>query len=199
MINNRYLKAILGAAGVIVVAFGGYYLIFGTADRAAGVDLSVAEKADPESLGAGRVEGLAVLAEDVAPKNEQLDTAMPEEKLCDNEDEITTFAKPVSVEWTAKLSGCLASCYGASFTRITKDAEYPKFAGYFADESGKFDWDVDSDGNRGGRQIAEEFLEEGLVFKISGKWIGIEADHASTVFKNKCVPIVEVEKIERIK
>ncbi|MDP3792677.1 MAG: hypothetical protein Q8Q89_03020 [bacterium] len=119
-----------------------------------------------------------------------------EEPVCDNYKDIQTFEKPVSIIWTAKLDGCLESCYGASFTRVLSDTKYPRFAGYYPDISGKYDWDVASNGERGGDQIPDKFLEDGLILKIYGKWTDIDADHPLTVFENKCVPIVEIEKIE---
>ena len=103
------------------------------------------------------------------------------EPVCENFNEIQEFENPVPVVWTAKMTGCLMSCQGAPFTRLPEggEYEYPRFAGYYKDGT-----------------IPGEFLEEGLALKIYGDWIGIDADHSRTVFENKCVPIVEIEKIE---
>ena len=55
---------------------------------------------------------------------------------CNNSDEATDFKNPILVVWTAKMEGCLASCQGASFTRIPEDNKYPRFAGYYPDTKG---------------------------------------------------------------
>lgn len=103
------------------------------------------------------------------------------EPLCDNQDEAEDFEKPIPVVWTAKMDGCLASCEGASFTRVPEDEKYPRFAGYYA--SGSY---------------ADIGQSEGTL-KIYGDWIGIAADHAVTVFDNKCVPIININKVEVVK
>lgn len=72
------------------------------------------------------------------------------EQRCDNYEEIQDFEKPIPVIWTAKLDGCLVSCYGASFTRVPSDRKYPHFAGYYPDVSGKYNWDMTSSGELGG-------------------------------------------------
>lgn len=102
------------------------------------------------------------------------------EPLCDNYAEIEDFEKPIPVVWTASMDGCLVSCEGAAFTRVPEDKKYPRFAGYFPDSLG------------------EELLRAKAVLKISGAWIGIGADHPHTVFENKCVPIIQINKIEVI-
>jgi hypothetical protein len=122
--------------------------------------------------------------------------ATTEEPECDNYKDIQEFERPVPIIWTAKFDSCLVSCYGASFTRVPSDAKYPRFAGYYPDVSGKYDWDVASNGDRGGSQIPDKFLKDGLILKIYGNRTGIDADHPRTVFENKCVPMVEIEKIE---
>jgi len=104
-------------------------------------------------------------------------------KECDNYKEIQHFNKPISVVWEARFDGCLVSCWGASFTRIPSDPQYPRFSGYVRDS---------------GDKIADEFMKEGQTLKIYGKWTDISASYAS-VFGNKCVPTVEIEKIEIVK
>lgn len=106
------------------------------------------------------------------------------EPACENEQEIETFKKPVQVVWLAEFGGCLVGCEGASFNRlpIGGDFKYPSFAGYFGEGVFK-----------------EKLLKEGLTLKIYGKWTGIDADHPKLVFNNKCVPIVDIEKIEVVK
>ena len=122
-----------------------------------------------------------------------------DEHECDNYKDIQNFEKPVPIIWIAKLDGCLMSCYGASFTRVPSGIKYPRFAGYYPDKSGKYNWDVTDSGDYAGSQIPDKFLKENLLLKIYGKWTGIDADHPFTVFENKCVPFVEIEKIEAIK
>ena len=103
------------------------------------------------------------------------------EPLCDNYNEIENFEKPIPVVWTAKMDGCLVSCEGASFTRVPEDKKYPRFAGYYP----------------GGLQA--ELWPDDSILKISGDWVGIDADHPYTVFDNKCVPVIHIKKIEVIK
>jgi len=111
---------------------------------------------------------------------------------CNNSDEAEDFENPIPVVWTAKMEGCLASCQGASFIRIPEDNKYPHFAGYYPDTKGGYEVD---DWN----PIPDKFQKNDLLLKITGKWIGIQDDHSQTVFEGKCVPIVNIEKIEIIK
>jgi hypothetical protein len=101
-------------------------------------------------------------------------------KECDNYNEIQQFNKPIPVVWTAKFDGCLASCWGAAFTKVPEDFQYSRFSGYVPDE---------------GEKISDEYMKEGQILKIYGKWTDVSASYAS-VFNNKCVPTVEIEKIE---
>lgn len=103
------------------------------------------------------------------------------EPLCDNHDEAEEFEKPVPIVWTAKMDGCLVSCEGASFTRVPEDKKYPRFAGYYP------------------AGLQAELEQNDRILKIYGDWIGIGADHPFTVFDNKCVPVVNINKIEVIK
>ncbi|MBI2068825.1 MAG: hypothetical protein HYT67_01840 [Candidatus Yanofskybacteria bacterium] len=98
------------------------------------------------------------------------------EPLCDNFNEVEDFEKPIPVVWTAKMDGCLVSCEGASFTRVPEDEKYPRFAGYYPGGLGP--WLYKN------------------VLKISGDWIGVDADHPYTVFDNKCVPVIQINKME---
>ena len=109
------------------------------------------------------------------------EAVMTPEPLCDNFNEVEDFKKPIPVIWTAKMDGCLVSCEGASFTRVPEDKKYPRFAGYYS----------------GGLQA--ELWQDNAVLKISGDWVGINADHPHTVFDNKCVPVIHINKIEVIK
>jgi hypothetical protein len=121
----------------------------------------------------------------IVPNESQ--TPIPEntnyDYVCDNYLDIQEFEKPVPITWTAKLDGCLMSCYGASFTRVPSEIKYPRFAGYY----------------HGDQAIPDKFLEDGLTLKIYGNWNGIDADHPRTVFENKCVPMVDIKKIEVIR
>lgn len=102
---------------------------------------------------------------------------------CDNPEEITEFEKPIPVTWTAKLDGCLASCWGGAFTRVPVDNKYPRFSAYVPDA---------------GEKIDDKFLKENQTLRISGKFTGIDSDHVG-LFEGKCVPTVEIEKIEVVK
>lgn len=106
-----------------------------------------------------------------------------EVEVCDNYQDIEQFEKPIPVTWTAKFDGCLVGCWGAAFTRIPTDSKYPRFSAYVPDD---------------GEKIDDKFLKENQTLKISGKFTGIDADHVS-VFDRKCVPTIEIEKIEIIK
>jgi len=112
---------------------------------------------------------------------------------CDNYDEVEEFEVPVPVIWEATLGGCLVSCYGASFRRTDEEVKHPRFAGYYPDENGKYDWDG------GGKQIPAEFLEDDIVLKVYGNWTGVGFDHSRTVFGGLCIPNVEIEKLEIVK
>lgn len=101
--------------------------------------------------------------------------------ICDNYEDMQSFEEPLSIVWIASMDGCLVSCWGASFTRISTSEKYPRFAAYYSDDSSG---------------VPEEFLADGLVLKVYGKWTGIDADHPRTVFENKCVPTVEIDRIE---
>lgn len=106
-----------------------------------------------------------------------------DEQACDNYTEIKQFEKSVPVVWTAKFDGCLVSCWGGAFTGVPANSEHPMFAGYVPDE---------------GDRINEKYLKEGLLLKITGEWTGIDSDHVF-MFNRRCVPTVEIEKIEIIK
>jgi len=122
--------------------------------------------------------------EDKEENRTQVETRMSTDEnsnsICENEKEMTTFAKPVSIVWTATLGGCLVGCEGASFSRYPKTGEYkyPIFAAY-----GDMLKDIAS-------------IDDPVIVRITGKWTGIDADHPKLVFNNQCVPIVDIEKIE---
>ena len=100
---------------------------------------------------------------------------------CDNYQDAQQFESPVPIVWTAKFDGnCLSSCWGASFTKVPEDSKYPRFSGYVSDD---------------GERIADEYLKEDQILKIYGNWVDV-SDSYGSVFDNKCVPTVEIEKIE---
>ena len=111
--------------------------------------------------------------------------ADPGYELCDNYEDRVVFKDPIPVVWEAELTGCLVSCEGAHFTRLPKDAsyKYSRFAGYLED----------------GAVIPAEFLKDGITLKVHGLWESVDADHPFTVFEDKCVPIIDMNKIEIIK
>ncbi|MDO8499588.1 MAG: hypothetical protein Q7S66_02920 [bacterium] len=113
------------------------------------------------------------------------------EKLCDNENEVQDFSKPISIVWDAELSGCLVSCDGASFKRLSDDVKYSYFAGY-----GPAIKAIIESGELGDKN--DVFWGSHVPIKVYGKWYSIDADHPRTVFDNKCVPIVDIEKIEKL-
>jgi len=101
---------------------------------------------------------------------------------CENENEIQRFENPERIEWLAEFGGCLNSCEGGAFRLVagSDDDKFERFAGYL----------------KGGKAISEEFFKRGLVLKVSGVMSGIDADHPKTMFNNKCVPIIDIDKIE---
>jgi hypothetical protein len=101
-------------------------------------------------------------------------TAVQSEQECENYTDIQTFATPTKVSWEATLDGCLVSCEGGVFTKdnISKEDKFPRFVGYMKEA----------------KTIDEKYF--GQKVKVTGTWTSIEADHAKTVFDNKCVPIV---------
>ena len=101
---------------------------------------------------------------------------------CINYKEKQFFNKPIPVEWTAKFDGCLASCWGGTFTRVPENSKYPRFSGY-----------VPSDGEK----IADEYLKEDKMLKITGLWTDV-SDSYGSVFDNKCVPTVIIQKIDMV-
>lgn len=117
------------------------------------------------------------------------------EAWCDNSSEAQHFEKPISIVWTARMSGCMASCQGASFTKVVEDEKYPLFAGYYPFKGGNYTDPTSENWN----PIPEEFQERGLILKITGDWVGIEEDHPHLMFEGKCVPMVHIKKIEIVK
>lgn len=100
---------------------------------------------------------------------------------CINYQDAEQFEEPIPIIWTAKFDGnCLSSCWGASFTKVPEDSKYPRFSGYVSDD---------------GERIADEYLKEDQILKIYGNWVDV-SDSYGSVFDNKCVPTVEIEKIE---
>lgn len=89
------------------------------------------------------------------------------------------FTTPITIEWTASFDGCLAGCWGGSFTKIPKDSKYPRFSGY-VDEKGK--------------SITDRSISVGQKVKIIGNWVDISDSYAS-VFENYCVPTIEIKNI----
>jgi len=112
---------------------------------------------------------------------------------CDNYDEIQDFEEPIPIVWEAKMDGCLVNCQGGSFTKITEDEneKYLYFAGYYPGKNGKYDSSVDN-------PIPVEYRGDDLTLKITGDWIGIQADHPNTVFGGLCVSMVDIKEIEII-
>lgn len=102
---------------------------------------------------------------------------------CINHQDKQFFKEPIQIVWTAKFDGCLVSCWGASFTRVPEDSKYPRFAGYMPES---------------GERIADEYMKDGQTLKIYGKMTDISGSYGS-VFGNRCVPTVEIEKIEVVK
>jgi len=108
--------------------------------------------------------------------NEQKVTENP----CKNYEDYQIFDEPIPIEWTARFDGCLAGCWGASFSRDPIDEKFPRFSGYVPDE---------------GKPIAEKYRQQDQILKITGLWTDV-TDGYSSVFDNMCTPTVEIEKIE---
>lgn len=114
---------------------------------------------------------------------------------CINQQEKESFTEPIPIIWLARMDGCLSSCFGGSFTKESSTDQHLRFAGYYPDTSGKYYWD----GEGHGAQIPSEFQKDQPLLRIYGDWLGIEDDHPHTVFEDKCVPMIEIKKIELVK
>ncbi len=114
-------------------------------------------------------------------ENNKNSNSDPRSELCDNYEDLEVFENPIPIVWTAEFTGCLQSCEGAHFNRLPKDAEYeyPRFSAYMREGI-----------------LPEIFREEGLILKIYGEWAMVDADHPFSVFGDKCVPIIDIDKIE---
>ncbi len=100
---------------------------------------------------------------------------------CDNYYEIQEFDEPIPIVWTARFDGCLASCWGASFTREPHRRPTPfVFQVMFQTME---------------KRIADEFMQKGQILRVYGNWTDISHSYGS-VFGRRCVPTVEIEKIE---
>jgi len=109
------------------------------------------------------------------------------DRICDNYNEIQYYEEPVPVTWEARMDGCLVNCQGGSFTTTNQDSKYSRFAGYYPGKSGEYDSSVDN-------PIPEDYL--GKIVRVTGDWIGIDADHPLTVFNGQCVPIINIVDLE---
>lgn len=105
--------------------------------------------------------------------------------LCENADEVSTFEKPIPIVWKAKFGGCVESCYGGVFDVISGDKKYPAFLGY-----------PTRDEEILRKMIDAKSIKEETILKITGKWISIDPAYANTLFGGKCVPIVDIDRIE---
>ena len=48
--------------------------------------------------------------------------------------------------------------------------------------------------------IEEEFREDNTnIFRVHGDWVGIDADHPRTIYDGRCVPIININKLELLK
>lgn len=99
---------------------------------------------------------------------------------CTNYQEKQFFKKPIPVAWEAKFDTCLSGCWGAVFTRVPENSQYPRFSGYVPDK---------------GEKLAEKYLRDDQILKIYGLWTDV-SDSYGSVFDNRCVPTVEIERVE---
>lgn len=100
---------------------------------------------------------------------------------CSNGQDIKYFQNPIKIAWKAHLDECLVSCWGASFTRTdSNNLKHPRFSGYVPDN---------------GDPIPKHFIESEKELLITGQWTDVSDDHVF-LFDGRCVPTVEIEKIE---
>jgi len=90
--------------------------------------------------------------------------------------EEVTFDKPIDVTWEGKIIAIFHSGTDYGIEINPKDKDYPFFYAYTGDKA-----NVATEGN----------------LRITGKWTGITCAYQNTIF-GRCVPDVEVEKIERL-
>ena len=111
-----------------------------------------------------------------------------EKEACINSNEIEIFDKPKPISWEAQFNGCLTSCSQGHFTKIklSENDKYPRFEGLYNGGQSQY------------TDISDKFMEHGLKLRIIGDWVAVDSDYANTVFDGKCVPIVEIKKIEVI-
>lgn len=93
------------------------------------------------------------------------------------------LTKPISVTWNAQFGECLiGDCSGATFTKKTSDeafGEFPDFIGYY---------DVGDMSN----------IKKGEGVRLYGKLREIYTDKDALSILNRCVPILQIQKIENL-
>ncbi len=95
-----------------------------------------------------------------------------------------TFEKPIDIVWTGKVFAYMMSGEAFGVERTLKNEEYPVF--FACCIEGR--WEDD-------KWIIDDI--DGKV-RVAGKWTGITCAYGNTIF-GRCVPNVEIEKIEEIK
>lgn len=108
-------------------------------------------------------------------QNDFINKMLEEERKNPDEKYEKTFDKPINIVWGGEIYGFMMSGDALAIVRVPKNKKYPVF----------FAWSVsDNDRNIEGK------------IKITGKWTGITCAYRFTVFGNRCVPEVIIEKIE---
>jgi len=105
--------------------------------------------------------------------------------LCENADEIVVFEKPIPIVWESKFSGCVESCYGGTFDVTAGNEKYPAFLGYPVNDEEMLR-----------KMLDAESIQRDTILKVTGKLTAIDPAYANTLFGGKCVPNVDIERID---
>lgn len=93
------------------------------------------------------------------------------------EAEEAVFINPEEIEWNGEIFGVLQSGNGYAIRNLDEKAKYPEFMAFWPED--KIEW------------------LEGKV-KISGILEEISCAYQNTIFGGNCVPMVTINKIEKI-
>jgi len=128
-----------------------------------------------------------VVTEDAVDKKSDTEEVVNNDNsdLCENADEMVVFEKPIPIVWESKFSGCVESCYGGTFDVTAGNEKYPAFLGYPVKDEELLR-----------KMIDAESLQRDTILKVTGKLTAIDPAYANTLFGGKCVPNVDIERID---
>ena len=130
---------------------------------------------------------LIFLAAAREPSTPSTDLPIPTDFTCVGTDgtltDGITLATPIPVTWDVQFGECLVGdCSGATFTKKASDeafGEFPDFIGYY--------------------DVGEMYdFKKGEDVRLHGKLREIYTDKDALSIQNRCVPIVQIQKIESL-